>query len=724
LNWTTTVPVERLIFSRGSVLANRLTKETSPYLLQHSENPVDWYPWGEEALSHAQREDKPILLSIGYSACHWCHVMERESFEDPDTAALMNQGFVNIKVDREERPDLDSIYMQAAQASMGRGGWPLTAFLTPEGRFFYGGTYFPPEPRHGMPSFQQVLAATLDAFVNRREEIEDGSKRLLQVLESGLTAGATDDGQVGSENPPEEESLEALGPDLLDHAYRFLGQRFDTVHGGFGPAPKFPQPTTLEFLLRHFHGTGSEEALSMVLHTLRAMGRGGMRDHLGGGFHRYSVDARWLAPHFEKMLYDNGLLARVYLHAFQITGDVEFRDVATSTLDYILEDLTDPEGGFYSAQDADSEGEEGVFYLWRPEEVEEVLGKDEGALFNRVYDVSEVGNFEERNILHRPSPLEAFARREGLLEDQLAMQLGRGREALKAVRSRREPPFRDEKVLVGWNSFVLRALAEAAGALDRPDYLRAAKANAAFLLGSLKDGKRLFRSWKDGAARIPAFLEDYAGLGNALLTLYEVTLEPDWLIEARTLADQVIELFWDEDGGVFFDTPKDGETLVLRPRDAMDNATPSGNSLAAELLYRASIHFGEDGFRKAAVRSIAREVEAMKQYPNAFGRLLSVLAGILSPPVEVALLGDPGDPVLLSMLAATNEPYIPTRVVAGGDPSTVPPLPLLEGRKPMDGMATAFVCRNYTCTAPLQTPESVADELAKEVRKPQVKLDG
>ena len=350
--------------------------------------------------------------------------------------------------------------------------------------------------------------------------------------------------------------------------------------------------------------------------------------------------------------------------------------------------------------------------------MEEVLGKEDGALFNRVYDVSEVGNFEGRNILHRPSPLEAFAAREGLSEDQLSMQLSRGREALKTVRSRREPPFRDEKVLVGWNSFVLRALAEAAVALDRPDYLKAAQANAAFLLASLKDGERLLRSWKDGTARIPAFLEDYAGLGNALLTLYEVTLEPEWLSQAHTLADQVMEFFWDEDEGVFFDTPKDGETLVLRPRDAMDNATPSGNSLAAELLFRASVHFGEDGFRRAAVRSIARETEAMKQFPNAFGRLLSVLSGILSPPVEVALLGDPGDPVLRSMLAATHGPYIPTRVVSGEGPSTVPPLPLQEGKTRMGKMATAYVCRNFACTAPLQTPESVADELAREVRKP------
>jgi uncharacterized protein YyaL (SSP411 family) len=699
-------------------VANRLAKETSPYLLQHAENPVDWYPWGEEALARARREDKPILLSIGYSACHWCHVMERESFEDPDTAALMNEGFVNIKVDREERPDLDSIYMQAVQAAMGQGGWPLTAFLTPEGRFFYGGTYFPPEPRHGMPSFRQLLGAMLDAYRNRREEIEEGSHRLLRLLSSGLAASEPEEGSGASAHRRKEVELEAEGPDLLNDAYRFLARRFDPVHGGFGPAPKFPQPTTLELLLRHFHGTGSEEALDMVLQTLREMARGGMRDHLGGGFHRYSVDARWLAPHFEKMLYDNGLLARVYLHAFQITGDAEFRDVATSTLDYILEDLTDPKGGFYSARDADSEGEEGLFYLWQPEQVLKVLGQEEGGLFNRIYDVTGIGNFEGQNILHLSAGLEALANAESLSVEELGTRLAQSREALKDARTRREPPFRDEKVLVGWNSFALRALAEAGATLQRTDYLDAARGNATFLLGSLRDDGRLRRSWKDGIARVPAFLEDYAGLGNALLTLYEATLEPEWLGETRTLTDQVMELFWEDDEGVFYDSPKDGETLVMRPRDVMDNATPSGNSLATELLFRGSLVFGEERFREAAVRTLVSEIKAMRSYPSAFGRLLSVLTGMLSPPVEVTLLGKPADPELMKMLAAAHAPFIPSRVVVGGDPNTLPPLPLAEGREARGGEATAYVCRAFACTAPLLTHQSVAEELAKETRSP------
>jgi len=482
---------------------NRLANETSPYLLQHSENPVDWFPWSEEALSKAREEDKPILLSIGYSACHWCHVMERESFEDQETATFMNEGFVNIKVDREERPDLDSIYMGAVQASMGRGGWPLTAFLTPDGRFFYGGTYFPPRPQHGMPSFRQVLAATLEAFRNRRDEVEEGSDRLLSLLR--------DSPRKGSPRPVEAGDVESHLPDLarktLEGAARTLAGQFDPVHGGFGPAPKFPQPVTLDFLLGHFHRTGEEKVLGMVLTTLRSMARGGVRDHLAGGFHRYSVDARWLVPHFEKMLYDNGLLARVYLHAFQITGDREFLDTVTSTLDYLLDDLRHEDGGFFSARDADSEGEEGIFYLWRPDEIESVLGREDAALFGRAYDVAPGGNFEGRSILNLPKGLDSLAAEEGVPLEELASNLEGARARLRRRRNHREPPFRDEKVLVAWNSFVLRALAEAASALGRGEYLEAARENAAFLLQSLRHEGRLRRSWREGQSRVPAFLE-------------------------------------------------------------------------------------------------------------------------------------------------------------------------------------------------------------------------
>jgi uncharacterized protein len=688
-------------------VANRLAHETSPYLLQHAHNPVDWYPWGEEALALARGEDKPILLSIGYSACHWCHVMERESFEDPDVAALMNERFVSIKVDREERPDLDSIYMRAVQLLTGRGGWPLTAFLTPDGRAFFGGTYFPPEPRHGMPSFPQVLTAVSDAFRNRRDEVERGSGQLLEALkgpESGDAGGM------------EQGELDARGKAILEHAVRFLAGQFDPTHGGFGPAPKFPQPTTLEVLLRQYHRAGDGEALDMAVRTLRGMARGGIRDHLGGGFHRYSVDGRWLVPHFEKMLYDNGLLARVYLHAFQITRDPELREGATSTLDYILEDLRGPEGGFHSARDADSEGEEGLFYLWRPEEVDEILGKEEGELFRRAYDVSEVGNFEGSNILHLPRSLESIATTEAIPLEELVESLQRSREALKEARSRREPPFRDEKVLVSWNSFALRALAEAGAVLGREDYLEAARANASFLLDALRAGGRLRRTWKDGSAKVPAFLEDYAGLGNALLTLHESTLEPRWLVDALDLAEQVIQLFWNEDEGIFYDSPHDGEALVIRPRDIMDNATPSGNSLAVELLLRAAAFTGSEGLREPALRTLIREAGSMRRFPSAFGRLLSALTLQLDPPVEVVLLGEPGEAGLKEMLGAAHEIYLPNRVVGGGDPEGLPPFPLFQGREPRNGKATAYVCRHFTCSAPIHDSRALREELEKEKR--------
>ncbi len=705
-------------------MPNRLAQETSPYLLQHSENPVDWFPWGEEALSKARAEDKPILLSIGYSACHWCHVMERESFEDEETASLMNEGFVNIKVDREERPDLDSVYMRAVQASMGRGGWPLTAFLTPDGRFFFGGSYFPPEPRHGMPSFRQVLTAMVDAYRDRREEIEVASERLLDLLRGASSPegkpqgprSALDDRAQGEGEAPEAH-LARIGPQTLDHAARFLAGQFDPVHGGFGPAPKFPQPVTLEFLLRYFHRSGNQEALEMVLATLRAMAGGGMRDHLGGGFHRYSVDDRWLAPHFEKMLYDNGLLARVYLYAFQITGNLEFEDIVTSTLDYILDDLRDPEGGFYSARDADSEGEEGLFYLWRSEEVEAVLGKEEGALFARAYDVSIGGNFEGQNILHLARGLDSLATTEKVSQEELASRLGQARASLRDARSHREHPFRDEKVLVAWNSFVLRALAEAGATLGRPDFLDAARRNATFLLHSLRHGGRLLRSWKGGRSRIPAFLEDYAGLGNALLSLYEACLDPRWLEEAKKLADQLLELFWEEEEGLFYDSPRDGEKLVVRPRDVMDNATPSGNSLAVELLLRISAIFGTDDYRQVAVQTLIRETEAVHQFPSAFGRLLSCLSLSLTPPLEVVLLDRAGSGELEAFLRVAHRPYLPSRIVIGGDPGKLPPLPHLEGRELRRGKATAYVCREFTCTPPLHSPEALGQELGKSVRR-------
>ena len=693
-------------------MPNRLLQEKSPYLLQHAHNPVDWYPWSAEALDRARTEDKPILLSIGYSACHWCHVMERESFEDEAIATLMNDWFVNIKVDREERPDLDGIYMRAVQALTGRGGWPLTVFLTPEAKAFYGGTYFPPEPKHGMPSFRQVLEAVRNAYRSRRAEVEMGSEQLLEAISpearSRRRHAAAGPGAAGAPVAGE------LSPRTLVHAFRFLRDRFDRTHGGFHPAPKFPQPTTLEFLLRYYHRSGEPEALDMVLRTLRGMARGGIRDHLGGGFHRYSVDARWRVPHFEKMLYDNALLARIYLHAYQISGEEELRETVTSTLDYILEDLADPLGGFYSARDADSEGEEGLFYLWKPLEVDAVLGKEAGAVFRRIYGVSERGNFEGRNILTLPGSPSSVAESEGVTLQELEEEMARSREALKEYRGRREAPFRDEKVLTGWNSFVLRALAEAGVVLGREDYLQAARKNAGFLLGSLRSGPRLLRSWKEEPGKTAGFLEDYAGLGNALLTLHEATLEPRWLDEARKLADLTVDLFWEGEARTFYDTPRDGDKLIVRPRDVMDNATPSGNSLAVELLMRAGRVFGVDRYLELAEQALGEEEGEMGRLPSAFGRLLSLLTSHLSIPLEVVLLGSPEAPGMKAMLLETHRPYVPNKVVLGGEPSSLPPLPLLEGRTMREGQATAYICRDYTCGRPIVDAMELASEMGGE----------
>jgi uncharacterized protein YyaL (SSP411 family) len=669
---------------------NRLGAETSPYLQQHAHNPVDWYPWGPDALEKARAEDKPILLSIGYSACHWCHVMERESFEDPLTATLMNEGFVNIKVDREERPDLDGIYMRAIQSLVGRGGWPLTAFLTPDGRAFYGGTYFPPTARHGMPSFRQVLDGVMDAYTNRRDEVEKGAQELLSMILA----------------EPQVE-LSKGSQETLDLAFSSLRGQFDARFGGFGQAPKFPQPTTLEFLLRYHHSAGNDEALQMVLTTLRGMARGGMRDQLGGGFHRYSVDAVWLVPHFEKMLYDNGLLARVYLHAFLLTGEEEFKETVTSTLDYLLDDLTSPEGGFYSARDADSEGEEGIFYIWSREELNEILGPTEGPWLAELYGVTSGGNFEGRNILHLSRGLGEEAEARDLTPEELKTTLVAARDLLLEKRSSREAPFRDEKVLVSWNSFVLRALAESGIALGRPDYLEVARKNARFLLDELRTDEGLLRSWKEGPGKVTGFLEDYAGLGNALLTLHEATLEAEWIEEARWLLEKTEALFWDREKGLFYDTPVNGEELIVRPRVLPDAATPSGHSLAVEFFQRGAALFGSEPQGAIATRSLAREEGSMARFPSAFGRLLSILTSEITPSREVVILGDPQEDETQALLATAHEKYRPDQVVLGGLGSALPPLPLLEGRTQQDGKPTAYVCRDFTCSAPVQDPEAL-----------------
>jgi len=683
-------------------MPNRLSKETSPYLLQHAQNPVDWYAWGEEALSRARDENRPILLSIGYSACHWCHVMERESFEDEAVAALMNELFISIKVDREERPDIDQIYMKAVQAMTGGGGWPLTAFLTPEGVPYYGGTYFPPVPRHGMPSFTQVLRAAGDAYSDRPEQVRSAGTRLIEALKQ--TAGATPESDAG------------IG-DALEAAYRGLANQYDAVHGGFGGAPKFPQPVTLELLLRHHVRSGEPAALEMAEHTLRRMAAGGMRDHLGGGFHRYSVDARWLVPHFEKMLYDNALLARAYLDGYRLTASEDLRNVAEHTLDYVATDLRSPEGGFYSARDADSEGVEGAFYVWTAEQIRDALGgspeAEDAELFGRAYDVSAAGNFEGQNILHLPHELASIARSEEIEESDLAERMRAVRVKLLQARGSREAPFRDEKILVSWNGMAIRAFAEAGATLGRWDYVDIATQAADFLWTELRPGGELRRVFKDGESKIPAFLEDFAALGNALLSLHAASLDPRWLTATRTLCEDILGRFLSAEDGRLYDTPDDGERLIFRPRDPMDNATPSGVSLSAELLLRAGHVFDDARYRDLALAILAGEAAALKRFGPAFGRMLSAADRSLADSTEVAIIGDRTEEATREIVRAAHQGFERNLTIVGRAPDElVAGVPLLdEARGLIRGVPTAYVCRGYSCRQPVTRPEQVRDQM-------------
>jgi uncharacterized protein len=681
-------------------VANRLANETSPYLLQHKDNPVDWYPWGEEALKRAREEDKPLLLSVGYSACHWCHVMERESFEDDETARMMNEHFVNVKVDREERPDIDSIYMAAVQALTRHGGWPMTVFLTPDGAPFYGGTYFPPVPSRGMPSFQQLLLSIVDAYENRREEVLQSAQSVRDYLEASTAAVM-----------PEAEST---GKELLDRAAVALLSQLDRRFGGFDGAPKFPQAMNLEVLLRHYYRTGERSALDGVELTCRQMAQGGIYDHLGGGFSRYSVDEYWLVPHFEKMLYDNALLSRLYLETYQATGDPFYRRIAEETLDYVLRDMTSVEGGFYSAEDADSEGEEGKFYVWTPEELETALDPEEASLAARYWDVTARGNFEGKNILHVARPPEAVADEFGLSKEELWNRMTGIRAKLFAVREERVRPGRDEKILAAWNGLMLRSFALAARVTAREDYLEAAVKNATFILEKLKEDGRIHRSYKDGRARFNGYLEDYAMVADGLVGLYEATFETRWLVEADALMDAVSELFWDEEKRVFYDTPADHEELVTRPRDIYDNAAPSGTSVATEVLLKLALFLDRNDYSQRA-RDVLRELAGgMEKVPGGFGRLLCALDFSASEPREVAIVGDQRSPDTRALLGAVYSGYLPNKVVAGRDPDDDEAgglIPLLAQRPARAGKATAYVCVQYAC----QTPTTDPDELTRQL---------
>jgi uncharacterized protein YyaL (SSP411 family) len=686
---------------------NRLAGETSPYLLQHAGNPVDWYPWGPEALSRAEATDRPIFLSIGYAACHWCHVMERESFEDEATAAVLNEHFVAIKVDREERPDLDALYMGAVQALTGQGGWPMSVFLTPEGRPFYGGTYFPDTPRHGMPSFVQVLEGVRRAWTEQRAEVERAGGRLVEALVEQQRSAAADAGLPG--------------PEVLATAAMVVEREFDAATGGWGRAPKFPQPMTVEALLRRHVATGDPRPLAIARRTLDAMAAGGIHDQLGGGFHRYATDAAWLVPHFEQMLYDNAQLARVYAHAWALTGDSGYLATARGTLDYVLRELRTADGGFAASQDADTEGEEGATFVWSAEDVRAVAG-EEAALVAAAYGVTDAGNWEGRTILSRVRDDAELAERFGLSEPAVGERLAAARARLLEARSRRPQPARDDKVLAAWNGLAIAALADAGRGLaasSGPDaadgrrYLDAAARAAEAVTGALlgEDG-RLRRSWKDGRASADGVLEDYADLGEGLLALYEATGDERWFATAVALAESILERFADPAGG-FWDTAADGEALVVRPRGLQDNAVPSGAAMATTLLLRLAALTGEGRYRSAAERALATAGPFLPRYPTAFAQWLVALELAHADVVEVALVGAPDDPDMDALAAVVDRGYAPFRVVARSPSPGGSAVPLLAGREALGGRATAYVCRRFACRRPVTDAASLAAQLAE-----------
>jgi uncharacterized protein YyaL (SSP411 family) len=664
---------------------NHLINESSPYLLQHAHNPVDWYPWGEEAFAKARSENKPVLLSIGYSACHWCHVMAHESFEDEDIAKLMNDLYVNIKVDREERPDLDQIYMNAVQMMTHHGGWPMTVFLTPDGVPFYGGTYFPPQDRYNIPGFPRVLISVAEAYRDRRSDIAETGTSLINELQRL--------------NQPGDSSL-PVNKELLDAAYAGMEKSYDSLNGGFGGAPKFPPAMSLEFLLRTYVRTGNQDALDMVEHTCEKMARGGMYDQLGGGFHRYSVDAKWLVPHFEKMLYDNALLSRLYLHYYQLTQTELARETAAGILDYVLREMTDPAGGFYSTQDADSEGHEGKFFVWDLDEIKSVLGEADFSSFVSYYDVTEGGNFEGKNILN--------------VNPSATRPSEESRRKLFELRETRIKPDRDEKIITAWNGLMLASFAEAGVILGRADYTDAARKNADFVLANLRRDGLLRRTYKDGVAKFNAYLEDYAFLIEGLVTLYETGGELRWLKEAIALTDRMIEEFLDTEGGGFFFTGKSHEALIVRSKDYFDNATPSGNSVAVSALLRLGILTDNSRYREIAQAVLNEVAGSVRRYPSGFGYTLSAMDFFLSNPKEVAIVGkDETD--IKPLLEVVWAKYLPNKVVAPGivaGPDEFEAIPLLHHRPLIDGKAAAYVCQNYTCQHPVNDPAALTMQLS------------
>ncbi len=668
---------------------NHLAGATSPYLLQHANNPVEWNQWGPDAFARARAEGKPVLLSIGYAACHWCHVMAHESFEDQATAALMNERFVNIKVDREERPDLDAIYMTAVQALTGQGGWPMTVFLTPEGVPFFGGTYYPPEDRHGMPSFTRVLNSVSAAYRDRRGDVDATTQRVRDLYAHAADAA---------------HSTGPLTLDTLDRAWATIAERYDARNGGFEGAPKFPQTMSLDVALRRWRRTGDAHALEIARRSFAAMARGGIYDQLGGGLHRYTVDAIWLVPHFEKMLYDNALLARLGAQLWQATGDAGARCVAEETIDWAAREMLSSEGGFYSSLDADSEGHEGKFYVWTERELDGILGAD-GAVMKAYWGVTPGGNFEGANILHVAGP------------DAPAATIARARTALLDVRARRVRPGRDEKVLAAWNGLMLRAVAECARAFARADYAALAARNAEFLFTHLVRDGRAMRTRTAGVTAIGGFLEDHAALGLAALAMYELTLDDAWLRRARELASSMSEWFWDEGAGAFFDTARDAEALITRPRDVTDNAVPSGTALTVELLLKLAELDANDAYRTRARWVLETLTEPLARFGSAFGHLLGAADLAVHGAVEVAIAGDPARDDTRALLAEVAKRYLPALVLAAGGPKRAAEIALLRERPMIGGRATAYVCRGYVCDAPVTDAAALGEQLERAARR-------
>ncbi|MHC4583848.1 MAG: thioredoxin domain-containing protein [Planctomycetota bacterium] len=683
---------------------NRLINETSPYLLQHAHNPVDWYPWAEEAFERAKKENKPVFLSIGYSTCHWCHVMERESFENEHIAGIMNQYFICIKVDREHRPDIDGIYMNAVQMMTGSGGWPLSIFLTPEGKPFYGGTYFPPKDMYGRPGFERVLLSIADAWKNKRQELVDSSQKISEVLTS-LTG------------PTEKETLSA---DILQAGFDYFRTTFDADNGGFGPAPKFPQPTNLSMLLSFWYRTNDTQALQMVEKTLDAMAKGGIYDHIGGGFHRYATDGLWLVPHFEKMLYDQALLSKVYLQAYQATGNKKYTVTAREIFDYVLRDMTDPKGGFYSAEDADSEGKEGVFYVWDPEQIKSILDKDEAEIFAAYYGITNKGNFEEdKTILNITTSTEQLEKKFQKNHTAIMDVLSNARSKIFYERAKRIRPHRDDKIITAWNGLMISSMAYGGAVLQEEKYTKAAERAAIFTLNALHKKDRLMRYYRQGRAVEPAFLDDYAFTIMGLLDLYGASFETKWLIEAKILAEEMIKLYADNEQGGFFLTGKDSEKLIARIKPSTDGVIPSGNSTAAFALLKLgkltmNQHFTEQGGK--VLESFSRQLKQSSAYSS---EMLSALNFWLGPTQEIVIAGNADAADTQQMLELIRSKFLPNAVILlhqqeKADSAIDKTIPFIKNLTAIEGKATAYVCENYACNRPVNNIDDL-DKLLSDI---------